>query len=101
MNAEKRAGLIGATVQEIARYEADMQRLLSKPGELAETRQLLQDAKDKLRHLQRQEVDYLSNRLESLSLEVNQCSPGDWVELEGLKSEIESKLYRLLKELEG
>ena len=102
MNAKQRANLIGQTVIEIAGFEADMEKLgMGKPAELAETRQLLQAAKDKLMYLQIQEAKDLTNRLESLHLEVSRCSPGEWAELEGLKGEVESKLYRLLKELEG
>lgn len=106
LTPEHRADLIGETVTEIIKVNAEIYQLKEKYGAAWYTNPEAQEKVDykdqldfKLRYLKCQELYHLEHSLELLKIKISRCSPGEWVELEGLKEETESKIKRIRKEL--
>ncbi|MBL6448552.1 hypothetical protein JMN32_19735 [Fulvivirga sp. 29W222] len=106
MTADRRADLIGETITEIVQLTEELDKLKAKYGPPYFTKHIVQEKIDwlrelnrKLTHLRKEELDFLIRRRDVISKAISRCSPGEWVELEGIKGEIDSKINRLRKEL--
>ncbi|MGD1960529.1 MAG: hypothetical protein ACFB2Y_16840 [Fulvivirga sp.] len=92
ITAEKRRDLIGESIKAIVQLQGMKQD--------ADTEYQISQWKIKLKYLRKKEIDYLEARLEEIKTDIVRCEPGQWAELEGLRSECETTLDRLRKEVQ-
>ncbi|ELR69190.1 hypothetical protein C900_05386 [Fulvivirga imtechensis AK7] len=107
MSADRRDDLIGETITEIVALTEELDKQKHRYGKTYFTRHEVQvntdqlrELNEKLKHLKKEDLQFHEKRLEVIKQDLASSGPGEWVDLEGLRGELECKIQRIRKELE-